>query len=103
MSSYPRFPTRLPIIHPFTNKIARYGCVVAVEPPSNKKLIAASMVDGILRSKVVTKKPTPAASFGRPSEKLRDVQEDVSKPGRCQPSRSPKRPPSFSTPRTLSR
>ena len=51
---------------------------------------------------MVTKNPTPAPSDGKPSERSLLSQEDVSKPGKCHPWRSPKNPPSFIIPRTLS-
>ena len=69
---------------------------------SNVKLNIASTPAGTARLNVVTKKPTPAVPPGSPDESEREVHDDVSKPGRCQPSRSPKSPPSFRMPRTLS-
>lgn len=44
-----------------------------------------SVFSGILRLKVVMKNPTPALLFGKPSDKDRSGQRDVSNPGRCQP------------------
>ena len=53
---------------------------------------------------VVTKNPTPALPLGRPADSSRAVHSvpEVSNPGRCQPERSPYRPPSLNSPRTLS-
>jgi hypothetical protein len=64
--------------------------------------IKTSLYDGILRSNVEIKNPTPAEEFGRPEDRFLYVHDDVSNPGRCQPWRSPKRPPSLKIPRTLS-
>jgi hypothetical protein len=61
--AYPRFPTLLPIIHPFTNKIALYGCP---NGSANVNDIGTSKPPGIFNSNVVTKKPTPALELGRP-------------------------------------
>ena len=87
-----------PNFHPFTNKSALYGCVLVV---SDWKLTNASVFLGNARSNVVTKNPTPAPP-GRPSDRLRETQPLVSNPGKCHPSRSLNKPPSFITPRTLS-
>lgn len=102
IETHPRFPTLLPIIQPFTNNKALYGCPSLPATSPKLKDIMTSKPAGILRSKVVTKNPTPAVSLGKPDERSRDIHEDVSKPGRCHPCRSPKRPPSFRTPRNLS-
>lgn len=93
--AYPRFPTLFPIIHPFTNIIALYGW-----PNGSVKVndIGTSKPLGMFNLNVVTKNPTPALEFGRPWTSSRDVQLDVSKPGKCHPFRSPKRPPSLKMP-----
>ena len=88
-----------PNFQPLTNRSALYGCVFVV---SNWKLMSTSVFPGNARSNVVTKNPTPAPPLGRPSDRSRETQLLASNPGRCQPSRSPKRPPSFMMPRTLS-
>lgn len=96
-----RYPLTLPYCHPFTNNNARYGWPDTVFPSYTKDIMTSDPV-GTSRSKVVTKKPTPACPEGRPSLNSRLAHVDVSKPGRCQPCRSPNKPPSFNTPRTLS-
>lgn len=69
---------------------------------SNTKLNGISVLLGMLRLNVVTKNPTPAVFPGSPSEISLVAHLDVSNPGRCHPSLSPKSPPSLNTPRTLS-
>jgi hypothetical protein len=91
-------PLTLPYCHPLTNSKARYACPAG---SVNWKLSIASTPSGTARSNVVTKKPTPAP-FGRPWEGERLVQFEVENPGRCHPARSPNKPPSLRTPRTLS-
>ena len=59
----PRFATLLPIIQPFTNKIALYGCP---NGSSKVKLIRASIPVGRSNLNVEMKNPTPAALLGRP-------------------------------------
>lgn len=81
----PRLAILFPIIHPFTNKYARYGWL----DWSNVNDMNTSLYDGTFRSNVVTKNPTPAAESGRPEERSRCSQDEVSKPGKCHPSRSP--------------
>jgi hypothetical protein len=97
-TAYPRFATRLPIIHPLTNRNARYGWSLS----SNVNDIITSKLAGIFKGNVATKNPTPAAPPGKPAERSRATQLLVSNPGRCHPARSPKSPPSFSTPRVVS-
>ena len=97
-TAHPRFATRLPIIHPLTNRNARYGW----ELSSNVNDSITSKPAGIFSGNVVTKNPTPAAPSGKPAERSRFTQLLVSNPGRCHPARSPKSPPSFSTPRVVS-
>ena len=48
----------------------------------------------------VEKNPTPALAM--PCDGERFSHDEVSKPGRCQPSRSAKKPPSLVIPRALS-
>lgn len=93
--THPRFPTLFPIIHPLMKRSARYGC-----PNGSVKVndIGTSNPLGMFNLNVVTKKPTPAEEFGRPCTRSRDAQPEVSKWGRCQPWRSPKRPPSLKIP-----
>ena len=96
--AHPRFATRFPIIHPLTNRNARYGW----ELSSNVNDIITSKPEGISNGNVVTKNPTPATPSGKPAERSRSIQRLVSNPGRCHPARSPNSPPSFSTPRVVS-
>lgn len=61
--TYPRLPILFPIIHPFTNRSALYGC------PSgsvNMNDIGTSKPSVIFSLNVVTKNPMPAVEFGRP-------------------------------------
>lgn len=95
----PRFATLLPIIQPFTNKIALYGCP---RDSSKVKLSIASIPVGRSNLNVEMKNPTPAALLGRPLDRSREAHPLVENPGRCHPCRSPKRPPSLKTPRVLS-
>ena len=64
----------LPYIQPFTNRRALYAWFVV----SNWNDISVSVPSGTDRSNVVTKKPTPGPPEGRPSDRSRAVQLDVS-------------------------
>ena len=97
-TAHPRLATRLPIIYPLTNKRALYGCPWA--SPKSKDIIMSRPL-GMSSLKVVTKKPTPATPLGKPEESGLESQSEVVNPGRCQPFRSPNRPPSFRTPRII--
>ena len=96
------FATRtlaFPYCQPFTNNSARYDVASASSGSANTKDIIASTSSGTDSLNVVTKNPTPGPLDDRDD---RLAQDEVSKPGRCHPSRSPKRPPSFKIPRVLS-
>lgn len=66
----------------------RHSCAVI-----EYELNIVSTPSGTSRSNVVTKKPTRAAVFGNPEEGRHEDQEGLSKPGRRQPSCSPKKQP----------
>ncbi len=67
----------------------------------NSKLKKASTSLGTSCSNVVIKNHTPGP-FGNPWDGDLVDHFAVENPGRCQPERSPNRPPSFRTPRSLS-
>lgn len=80
--THPRFATLFPIIHPFTNNSALYGCPSHPVVSANSNDNITSKPSGTSISKDVTKKPTPALLPGKPAERSRGLQWTVVKPGR---------------------
>lgn len=95
-----------PYWYPLTNSCARYPLGAAVGVESTKE-IETSRPAGILRGTTLRKKRTVAPVKLNADEadvaEFSDVQALSSKPGRCQPMRSAKRPSSLKTPRMGSR